>query len=369
MSGSPASTTRRWTTRRRGLHACSVSSTAIGLTRDVSSSSVVAPGPSSPSSPAIRSLTGLDQSPEMLALAERKVPRARLIQGDMSSFSLGERFDVVICVFDSLNHLLTFDGLGIDVRRGVRPPQRRGAVHPRRQHGRRAPPPGRGAPLGVRVRRQHPDHGCFAGRRRLVAVGHPDLRARGESQYLLHHEEIGELGIGLARLRASLAKWFDAPRGGERRRRPSQPTTRSRPISPCAGRPARPSDGKGRPVRPAGAPVSQVGRYWTSTVTQALAPRPMTWASATWAPSTWRTPAVPRSCRTSSTTWPSAEAPSGSPFDSSPPDGLMGSRPPIRASPRARMAAWSPGAHSPSSAQASSSRAASVSWHSTTSTS
>src|ERR1019366_8141144 len=55
------------------------------------------------------SLTGLDRSPEMLAVARKKVSNARLFEGDMESFSLGERFDVVICVFDSLNHLLTFD--------------------------------------------------------------------------------------------------------------------------------------------------------------------------------------------------------------------------------------------------------------------
>lgn len=53
-------------------------------------------------------LTGIDQSSEMLAVARSKVPRARLIEGDMRAFSLGQRFDVVICVFDSLNHLLFF---------------------------------------------------------------------------------------------------------------------------------------------------------------------------------------------------------------------------------------------------------------------
>ncbi|HEY2565562.1 MAG TPA: class I SAM-dependent methyltransferase [Acidimicrobiales bacterium] len=53
-------------------------------------------------------LTGIDQSSEMLARAQAKVPRARLIEVDMRSFSLEERFDVVICVFDSLNHLLFF---------------------------------------------------------------------------------------------------------------------------------------------------------------------------------------------------------------------------------------------------------------------
>ncbi len=50
--------------------------------------------------------TGLDRSPEMLAVCAAKVPGARLVEGDMRSFDLGQRFDVVICVFDSINHLL-----------------------------------------------------------------------------------------------------------------------------------------------------------------------------------------------------------------------------------------------------------------------
>ncbi len=59
--------------------------------------------------PQVPGRTGLDSSPRMLAIAHEQVPAARLIQGDMSSFSLGERFDVVISVFDSINHLLDFD--------------------------------------------------------------------------------------------------------------------------------------------------------------------------------------------------------------------------------------------------------------------
>ncbi len=58
--------------------------------------------------PSALSLTGVDLSPDMLAVAREKVPRARLFEGDMKSFSLAETFDVVICVFDSLNHLLSF---------------------------------------------------------------------------------------------------------------------------------------------------------------------------------------------------------------------------------------------------------------------
>jgi SAM-dependent methyltransferase len=58
---------------------------------------------------AFPALTGMDRSPEMLAVASEKVPTARLLLGDIEEFWLGERFDVVVCVFDTLNHLLTFD--------------------------------------------------------------------------------------------------------------------------------------------------------------------------------------------------------------------------------------------------------------------
>jgi len=57
----------------------------------------------------VPSVTGLDLSSEMLALARSRVPNARLIETDIASFSLGEEFDVVICVFDTLSHLVTFE--------------------------------------------------------------------------------------------------------------------------------------------------------------------------------------------------------------------------------------------------------------------
>jgi SAM-dependent methyltransferase len=53
----------------------------------------------------VASLTGLDRSPQMLERARAKVPSARLVEADMTTFDLRERFDVVICVFDTLNHL------------------------------------------------------------------------------------------------------------------------------------------------------------------------------------------------------------------------------------------------------------------------
>ena len=56
------------------------------------------------------SVTGIDRSPEMLSVAKRTVPTARLLQGDITTFSLPYQFDVVICMFDTLNHVLTADG-------------------------------------------------------------------------------------------------------------------------------------------------------------------------------------------------------------------------------------------------------------------
>jgi SAM-dependent methyltransferase len=54
-------------------------------------------------------ITGLDISKGMLQIASRKVPQARLVLEDMTRFDLGETFDVVLCVYDSLNHLVSFE--------------------------------------------------------------------------------------------------------------------------------------------------------------------------------------------------------------------------------------------------------------------
>ncbi len=149
-------------------------------------------------------LTGLDRSPEMLAIASRKVPGARLVEGDMSAFDLGRRFDVVACVFDSVNHLL-------DV--------------------------GSWASLFACVHAHLADGGLFVldvntvgELARLgdeppwvydfdfalgpdgVATTDWDIRifaAVGGTRYELHHERIGEIALPLDRVRALLSGWFD----------------------------------------------------------------------------------------------------------------------------------------------------------------
>ncbi len=53
------------------------------------------------------SVTGVDLSPAMLRIARRRLPGIRLRRGDMSSFRLGARFDVVTCLFSAIGHLRT----------------------------------------------------------------------------------------------------------------------------------------------------------------------------------------------------------------------------------------------------------------------
>jgi cyclopropane fatty-acyl-phospholipid synthase-like methyltransferase len=53
-------------------------------------------------------VSGLDISPGMLALAREKLPRqARLYLADMTSFRLDARFDVIVCAYQGINHLLS----------------------------------------------------------------------------------------------------------------------------------------------------------------------------------------------------------------------------------------------------------------------
>lgn len=58
---------------------------------------------------AVGSLAGMDISPGMLDIARARLPGAEFIEGDISSFDLGRRFDVIVCTYDVLNHLPGFD--------------------------------------------------------------------------------------------------------------------------------------------------------------------------------------------------------------------------------------------------------------------
>ena len=54
-------------------------------------------------------VTGLDLSEDMISIARSNNPEIEFIVGDMCSFSLNRRFDIITCAFDSINYLLTDD--------------------------------------------------------------------------------------------------------------------------------------------------------------------------------------------------------------------------------------------------------------------
>ncbi len=53
-------------------------------------------------------VSGLDLSSRMLSVARKKLPGARFYRADMVAFDAGKKFDVILCVFDSINHVLEF---------------------------------------------------------------------------------------------------------------------------------------------------------------------------------------------------------------------------------------------------------------------
>ena len=53
-------------------------------------------------------VTGLDISSIMLSIANKRLPNTSLYRVNMVNFNFNCRFDVIICVFDSINHVLSF---------------------------------------------------------------------------------------------------------------------------------------------------------------------------------------------------------------------------------------------------------------------
>ena len=50
---------------------------------------------------------GLDLDPELLTIAQRRLPDLRFTHADMVDFDLGQRFDAVVCLFSSIGYVAT----------------------------------------------------------------------------------------------------------------------------------------------------------------------------------------------------------------------------------------------------------------------
>jgi len=53
-------------------------------------------------------VAGIDQSAQMLRIAQQKLPNSQLTQASIAGFDLNSPYDVIICVFDTINHLTSF---------------------------------------------------------------------------------------------------------------------------------------------------------------------------------------------------------------------------------------------------------------------
>jgi SAM-dependent methyltransferase len=153
-------------------------------------------------------LVGLDRSPQMLAAARRKVPNARFVEAEMPDFELGERFDIVICVFDTLNHLVSFDAWCRLFER-TRAHLRDGGlfvfdVNTMGQLRRLADgPPWVREVSGATITM---DVDWLGGGK---SIWHVRIRERlADGRSVLHHERIGELGVPLTTIADALAGEF-----------------------------------------------------------------------------------------------------------------------------------------------------------------
>jgi SAM-dependent methyltransferase len=161
---------------------------------------------------AVPELVGLDRSAEMLRIARAKVPGAALLQGDLSSFALDRRFDVIICVFDTLNHVLAFEGWLsafdavashlVDGGLFVFDVNTIGELRRLDDE-----PPwvydfDRGVAI-IDVAFAGVDDGC--------GMSQWDIRVfedMGNGGYRLHHDRIGELGVDISHIRSALEERF-----------------------------------------------------------------------------------------------------------------------------------------------------------------
>lgn len=172
-------------------------------------------------------VTGLDRSRNMLAIARKKLPQAKLHRQDMTKFSLDQRFDVIVCVFDSINHLLRFADWQKVFRR-VRSHLSDGGLFifdvntPNRLH-RLCHSPACTTPFG----KNFEIITITKGRGALYHWHLQILEHQRRNQYQLHTETISELVVPRKRIAASLQPLFkhvqaidpEYPRPSERSQR------------------------------------------------------------------------------------------------------------------------------------------------------
>lgn len=60
---------------------------------------------------------GLDLDPAFVEIARRKLPRGTVYQGDMMTFALPTRYDVILCLFSSIGYVRTLENIRLTLER------------------------------------------------------------------------------------------------------------------------------------------------------------------------------------------------------------------------------------------------------------
>jgi ubiquinone/menaquinone biosynthesis C-methylase UbiE len=61
-------------------------------------------------------ITGIDIDKNMLRIARKKYNDVKFISGDMRTFKLNKKFDIIICLFSAIGHLKTYSNLEKTIR-------------------------------------------------------------------------------------------------------------------------------------------------------------------------------------------------------------------------------------------------------------
>jgi SAM-dependent methyltransferase len=166
-------------------------------------------------------VTGIDLSPEMLATAKARLTGAHLVQADITEFSLGTTFDVVICVFDTLNHLPTFNAW-LAMFRQVDVHLAEGGlfifdVNTVGRLRRLAAAPAYVEDFGPHTLVMD----VTTGRGGVFPWDVRIFERVKDDQFRLHHERIGELGVPLARIHEALTPRFELLEATDTQGRPA----------------------------------------------------------------------------------------------------------------------------------------------------
>ena len=155
---------------------------------------------------------GIDLSKSMLRQARRKLPRGRFFCQDMTRFRLHQKFDAIICLLDSINHITRFTGWEQTFRR-VRDHLAPGGVFVCDVYTvRKLQSLDKGASFVRRIGRNYFIVRASYKGNGLVRCGILIFQNVGEGRYRLRATEVSERAFPLPRVRRSLRKHFGSVR-------------------------------------------------------------------------------------------------------------------------------------------------------------